>query len=74
MRVLTALAVFTLVGGCTLLDQFELNGPQPLDPNKVYLGTSRVTDLNVRELDRYGCVGTALICEHRGIGFDCRCL
>ena len=74
MRVLIALTVFALVGGCTLLDEIELNGPQ-LDPNKVYLGTSRVHDLNVQELGRYGCVGPApLLCEQRGIGFDCRCL
>ena len=72
MRVLTALTVFALVSGCSLLDQIELNGPQ-LDPNKVYLGTSRVHNLNVQELGRYGCNGAPLLCEQRGIGFDCRC-
>jgi hypothetical protein len=72
VRVLTALTVFALVSGCSLLDQIQLNGSQ-LDPNKVYLGASRVSNLNVRELGRYGCIGAPLLCEQRGIGFDCRC-
>ena len=73
MRVLASLAVLVLVSGCSILDQIQLNGPAALDPNKVYLGTSRVTNLSARELDRYGCVGAPLMCSQRGASFDCQC-
>jgi hypothetical protein len=70
---LTSLAAFALVSGCSILDQIDF-GPPKLDPNKVYLGTSRVHDLGRGEMDRYACVGGPLMCEQRGVGFDCRCL
>jgi hypothetical protein len=73
VRVLSILAAFTLVSGCSLLDQISLNGPPKLDPNKVYLGSARVTNLSAQETGRYSCVGTPLICTQRGIGFDCHC-
>jgi hypothetical protein len=73
VRVLTALSVFTLLCGCTVLDTVELNAPSRLDPNRVYLGSSRVTNLGPTEMGRYACVDGPLICDQRGIGFDCRC-
>jgi hypothetical protein len=73
VRVLVTLAVFTMLGGCSVLDQIQLNGPARLDPNKVYLGTSRVQSVSARETGRYACVDVPMICEQRGIGFDCRC-
>ena len=73
MRVFAILAVFTMVCGCSVLDQIELNGPPRLDPNKIYLGTSRVGNLRATQTSRYACVRGPMLCEHRGTGFDCYC-
>jgi hypothetical protein len=72
VRVLAIFAL-ALISGCSMLDQIQLNGPQRLDPNKVYLGTSRVTNLRAADTGRYACVNAALVCVQRGIGFDCAC-
>lgn len=73
MRVFATLAVFTMIGGCSLLDRIELDGPPRLDPHKIYLGTSRVDNLRATETSRYACVGVPMICQNRGTGFDCYC-
>jgi hypothetical protein len=73
VRVLATLAALATLGGCSVLDQINLNGPARLDPNKVYLGTGRVNSLSARETGRYACVGPPMICVQRGIGFDCSC-
>jgi hypothetical protein len=73
VRVFTTLSAVSLLGGCSLLDQIELNAPPRLDPNRVYLGNSIVRSVTARETSRYACVDAPLYCEQRGIGFDCRC-
>ena len=72
MRILVALAVTFLLGGCTFLDQLALHAQPSLDPNRIYLGTSRVT-ATAREVARYGCTTGPMYCEQSGINFDCRC-
>jgi hypothetical protein len=70
-----AMAIFALglISGCSMLDQIQLNGPERLDPNKVYLGSSRVTNLRAAETGRYACVNAVLVCVQRGTAFDCSC-
>ena len=72
MRTALAIALTTLLSACSVLDDFEFNS-QTLDPNRIYLGTARVTSLSAREVQEYACVSGPLICDQRGIGFDCRC-
>jgi hypothetical protein len=73
VRVLLTLASMSLLGACSFLDQLEVNGPPGLDPSRIYLGTSRVSVSRLADLDRYACVGTPLVCEQAGTGFQCRC-
>ena len=72
MRILVALAFSTLLGGCSFFDQMSLNAQPALDPDKIYLGTSRVTT-SWREVSRYACTTGPVYCEQAGIDFDCRC-
>jgi hypothetical protein len=66
------LAAITLVSGCSVLDQISLNGPPKLDPSRIYLGTSRVM-LRGREVEKYACVNSPLLCEGAGSLYQCRC-
>ena len=72
MRTLVALAVSALLGGCSVLDQIALNSQPSLDPDKIYLGSSRVV-ASWREVDRYACTSGAMFCEQAGINAECRC-
>lgn len=49
--------------GCSALAQISLDGPPRLDPNKVYLGTSRVI-VHGSDLDRYACVNGPMMCDN----------
>ncbi|HET7130735.1 MAG TPA: hypothetical protein VFJ95_00750 [Gammaproteobacteria bacterium] len=71
MRILIAL-VFLFLGGCSALGEMTLNADPPLDPSRIYLGTSHVT-ATLREIERYGCTNGPLYCQQSGINFDCRC-
>ena len=72
VRIFGAIVLSSVLSGCGVLDQFQSNqGPQ-LDPNKVYIGTSRLS-LRSNELDRYACVDGPLLCTGTGTRFDCRC-
>ena len=74
MRLLTILAVSTLLASCSLLDQLALNSGTPkLDPNKIYLGESHLHGLRADELGKYGCVAAPMICESSGTAFSCSC-
>lgn len=72
MRVFATLAL-GLISGCSFFDQIAINGSEQLDPNKVYLGSSRVTNLRASETGRYACVNGPMMCTQRGVGFDCSC-
>jgi hypothetical protein len=66
------LAASVVLSGCSFLDQIQINAGPTLDPDKVYLGTSKIT-ASWRELDRYACVGGPLLCEQAGGTYYCRC-
>ena len=72
MRALLALVFAGSVGGCSFLDQLELNGPPKLDPNKIYLGTS-IIDVSRHDLDRYACVNGPVMCRQFGVTYECSC-
>jgi len=72
VRVLVALVFSALLGGCSFLDQIALNSQPSLDPNKIYLGTSRVV-ASWREVDRYACASGPMFCEQAGSNAECRC-
>jgi hypothetical protein len=73
MRTVLTVALASLLGACSFLDQIELNASPQFDPSRIYLGTARVTSVSPRETHKYACVSGPLICEQRGIGFDCHC-
>jgi hypothetical protein len=73
VRVLLALASCGLLGGCSFLDQLAIDGEPQLDPNKIYLGTATVRNLQWRELDQYACVNAPLLCTQGGTSYECRC-
>lgn len=62
----------SLLGGCSAFDNFQFGGAQ-LDPNKVYLSPTQKLSVSSRDTYRYACVGGAMLCVQRGIGFDCEC-
>lgn len=72
MRVFVILGFVVISSGCSFLDQLALGDGYRLDPNKVYLGRSTVS-VSARDTSRYACVGAPMICEQRGIDFECRC-
>jgi hypothetical protein len=60
-----------LFSGCSAFDNFQLGAR--LDPNKVYLSPTQKLSVSSRDTYRYACVGGAMLCVQRGIGFDCEC-
>lgn len=72
MRLVLVVLCAALFSGCSALGQFQFGGPQ-LDPNKVYLSPTQKLSVASRETHRYACVGGAMLCVQRGIGFDCGC-
>ena len=72
MRALVVLA-FSALSGCSFLDQLTLGAAAPsLDPNKIYLGSSRVMATS-REVERYACLNGPVLCDQYGVNFACRC-
>ncbi len=76
MRMLATGLLLMALAGCSFLEAIAERGSGPqLNPNKIYLGSSVMTDLRSRdEMDRYACVNGPMLCEARGIGFDCKCM
>lgn len=76
MRVLAlsvALSAIALTGGCSVLDRISMTSSAPtLNPSKIYLGTSRVS-ASARDIDRYACVSGPVMCDFRGVSYECRC-
>jgi hypothetical protein len=70
MRLVLVLSA-SLLGGCAYLDGFQFGAR--LDPNKVYLEPTQKLSVSSRDTYRYACVGGAMLCVQRGIGFDCGC-
>lgn len=70
--VLVVLSTALLGSGCSALGGFQFGSPQ-LDPNKVYLSPTQKLQVASRDTYRYACVGGAMLCVQRGIGFDCGC-
>lgn len=58
---------------CGFLEQLQINGPQRLDPSKVYLNRVDVVRVGPRETQRFACVDRMLVCTQRGIEFECAC-
>jgi hypothetical protein len=73
MRTVLMIALASLLGACSFLDELDFSATQQLDPNRIYLGSARVYSVSARDARKYACVSGPLLCETRGIGFDCRC-
>lgn len=72
MRAFAALILFSLLSACSVLDQIALSGGSTLDPNRIYLGTSRIM-LGAKDMDQYACVDGPLLCDKLGTSYECRC-
>jgi hypothetical protein len=72
VRVFACLSLGLVSSGCSFLDELALSDGYRLDPNKIYLGRSRIS-VSVRDTVRYACVGAPMLCEQHGSEFDCRC-
>jgi len=73
MRHVVVIVLATALSGCSFLDQLQLNGPQRLDPSKVYLNRADVVYVGPRETQRFACAGGPLVCSLRGVEFECSC-
>jgi hypothetical protein len=73
MRITLVVVLALASGACSFLDQLQLYGPPRLDPNKVYLNRADFVRVGPRETQRFACVNGPLICNQRGIEFECSC-
>ena len=73
MRIAFVIALSFVTGACSLLDQLEINGPARLDPNRVYLNRADIVRVGPRETNRFACINGPLICNQRGVDFECSC-
>ncbi len=72
MRTIPLIALAMLFSACSMLDEINFGSPS-LDPNKIYLGSSRVDNVNARDTQKYGCAKGAMLCVQRGLSFECSC-
>ena len=72
MRTIPLIALAMVFSACSTLDEISFASPR-LDPNKIYLGSSRVDNLRPRDTQKYGCANGPLLCVQRGVGFECSC-
>jgi hypothetical protein len=73
VRTTLVIALALTTSACGFLEQLQINGPARLDPNKVYLNRLDVVRVRPRETNRFACLNSPLVCNQRGIEFECSC-
>ena len=72
MRSILVVVLAPLLGACSVLDRIDFNAPS-FDPSKIYLSPAELVSVSPRQTHRYACTGPPLLCEQRGVDFECRC-
>ena len=74
MRGTVVACVAALMTGCSVLDQMAQNDSSAtLDPSKIYLGGADLVNTRRYDIERYACLTGLLICNSRGVYYECGC-
>ena len=73
MRVLTICGLAALLSGCSFFDKLNFGAGRRLDPDKIYLGSTRLALSAHADRSKYGCTNGAMLCVQSGASFECSC-